>query len=287
MKNFIKLVAFFIVTIVLMAYLLDFLYTFSYQNPVNPRNKPSWLASLPEEKKYDYALFGSSRCLNTVNPVLIDKETGLNGLNLAYNGSNPFEIKLMVHQFIEKYDPEKIFIQVDDRFDRERNDPTSSIFWMPFINDDYVYNQFFLRDSLAWEYRYIPFYRYLHYESKIGVRDVFFSYLKKNNFSGLKGFHSVSGIMKEEEAGYKELPNNSNIHFEEIEKMAETKGIKVYFFTSPYYKFDLNTSVISNHLDNYKDYSKAIPERKYFHDQSHLNSEGAQIFTKLFIDEYF
>lgn len=286
MVKFLKLTLLIIVGLVILAYGLDWFYTYSYKNPVYPRNKPSWLNNL-EGNKYDYALFGSSRCLNTVNPVQIDNETRLSGVNMAYNGSNPFEIKLMVQQFTEKFHPQKIFVQVDDRFDRERNDPTSSIFWIPFIDQDYIYEELNKRDSLTWYYRYVPFYRYLLYESKIGVRDVSLSYIKKNRFEELKGFVPVNGSFEDYEHKSKEFEDKQNVHLKEIIQLCEQKEIELYFFTSPYYKFDIATGIIDKHLPNYKDFSDIFSEKSMFHDQSHLNAKGAKKFTEIFIKEYF
>ncbi|HIB35958.1 hypothetical protein [Mesonia sp.] len=286
MVKFFKLLLYILLGLVILAYGLEWLYTHSYKHPVNPRNKVSWLNKL-EQKKYDYALFGSSRCLNTVNPKQIDKATGLSGINMAYNGSNSFEIKLMVKQFVDKFKPKEIFVQVDDRFDRERNDPTSSIFWIPFIDNEYIYSEFMKRDSLAWYYRNIPFYKYLLYESKIGLRDVSLSYIKNNSFENLNGFVPTNGSLEGFDHKIKQLPDRQNIHLSEIIDICEKENIKLYFFTAPYFEFDLNTEVIKKHLPNYKDFSTVIDEKQMFHDQGHLNAKGAKEFTKIFIEEYF
>lgn len=286
MVKFFKLLICILLGLVVLAYGLEWFYTYSYKYPVNPRNKVSWLNKL-EPKKYDYALFGSSRCLNTVNPIQVDKATGLSGINMAYNGSNPFEIKLMVKQFVEKFNPKKIFVQVDDRFDRERNDPTSSIFWVPEIDNEYIYKEFRERDSLAWYYRNIPFYKYLLYESKIGVRDVSLSYVKNNKFEQFKGFVPTQGSLKNFEHKKKSFPDRQNIHLSEIVDICQKENIEVYFFTAPYFEFELDTKTINKYLPDYKDFSMVINEKKLFHDQGHLNAEGAEKFTDIFIKEYF
>jgi len=287
MKNFIKLLIYIALSILILMFGLEKIFTYSYENPVNPRNKASWLKKMDANEKFDYALFGSSRCLNTVNPVFIDQQTGLSGINMAYNGSNPFEIKLMVHEFLKKYHPKKIYVQVDDRFDRERNDPTSSIFWLPFINEDYIHKQFKNKDSLVWGYKNIPFYRYMLYESKIGFRDVFLSYFKKNQFNKFKGFIPTSGTSEKTKFHYYKLSNQSNIHIKEIETLCKEKEVEVYFFTAPYYKRNLDSDIIEKHVNHYTDFSQAILKREYFANPSHLNGKGAEKFTNIFIKEYF
>jgi hypothetical protein len=289
MKKFIYINIILLLTTFILAYSLEWFYTYSYQNssPENSRSKVSWLNSKDSVIKYDYALFGSSRCIYHLNPVTIDNKTGLNGINLGYSGSNPFEIKLMVKKFLNKYSPKEIFIQVDDRFNREFLDTLSITSWIPFINNDYIYQEISGYDDRAFYLKNVPFYRYTQYESKLGFRNLFFSYFKKNKFHHKKGFVEIKKEIKSSKPLHYKLEDKPNKHFKEINKWCEERGVKVYFFTAPYYKTKINTEIIDKYLNNYHDFSFVFSEMKLFSDQTHLNWKGAEKFTNIFIEYYF
>jgi hypothetical protein len=242
---------------------------------------------MDDSVNYDYALFGSSRCIYNINPSTIDLETGLRGINLGYSGSYPLEIKLMVKKFLEKYKPMSIFIQVDDTYNKEISNPVSITSWMPFINNDYIYKEILRHDNNAFYLKNIPFYRYLKYESKIGFRNVLLGYLKENKFNGQKGFTDIRNEMNEVEKVKYVLKDKPNIHLKEIQKWGEEKGVKIYFFTAPYIKRDINTEVLEKQLTNYNDFSQIFSNAELFSDPNHLNWKGAKQFTDIFINHYF
>ena len=288
----IKIIKFFLYTlliVVVIAFCLDWLYTYSYKNPVYARDKVSWMYSINEKKirEYDYALFGSSRCIYHINPVQIEKETGIKGINLGYSGSNPFEIKLMVHEFLQIHQPDQIFVQLDNRFNRVHRDPISITPWIPFIHKPYLYEEIKKNDSLGFYLKNIPFYRYTQYESKLGIRNVALSYMKENNFAELEGFKAMSGIAGKGKIKDYNLIDEPNPHILEIQKWCDELGVKVYFFTAPYYNRTLNTAVIAKHVAPYKDFSEIFDDRLYFSDPNHLNRKGAEAFTHIFIKQYF
>lgn len=289
MKKFTIIVLGLTISIVLIAYVMDWIYTYAYKNvdEQNARDKVSWLHTKDSSINYDYALFGSSRCIYHLNPVTIDKQIGLNGINLGYSGSNPFEIKLMVKKFLDKYNPSQIFIQVDDRYNREHRDPVSITPWIPFIDNDYNYQEISHYDDQAFYLKNIPFYRYTHYESKLGFRNVFFSAFKKNSFHEKKGFKEIKKEIRNVKPHRYVLEDKPNKHLKEIENWCKEKDIDVYFFTAPYLKREINTEIIDKHLNNYHDFSQIYSDLKLFSDPTHLNWRGAEKFTDVFISHYF
>ncbi|MFD1014605.1 hypothetical protein [Winogradskyella rapida] len=236
----------------------------------------------------DYAIFGSSRAFYHVNPKQILQKTNQLGVNLAYPAVTNLEIKLMVHTFLEKHHVKRIFIQVDKVYNKESLDPLAIAPWTPFIGDDYVYNEIKKYDSLAIYKKYIPFYRYMQNDTKLGFRELALTFIKDNNFESNLGFSGIVGTMeKDENYTLKALENKTNEHLVEIINMCKKNKIACYFFTAPYYQTDFNTEVLRVNLPNYMDYSKSIDNMNMFHDYQHLNRDGAKVFTDFFINTYF
>ncbi|MBU2929545.1 hypothetical protein [Winogradskyella psychrotolerans] len=288
MKSFLK---YFIVTIFLffiLLVILDFTYSCIYRYPVHARNKVSWLMNKPANKVYDYAIFGSSRVFFHLNPEQIKSKTGLNGINLGYPASNNFEIKLMVQEFLKHQKTKKIFIQVDDQYNKEHFDPTAIIPWLPFIHNATIYNEIKAVDSTAVYKKYLPFYRYMIYDSKLGFRELMMSFINPNKFESTNGFIPMfNGNNERKTAKNIVLENKKNSHLEAIIDICKNKNVDVFFFTAPYYDTNINTNVLEQNLPNYKDFSNTFEREDYFSNSSHLNERGAEAFTNLFSLTYF
>ncbi|WP_394906967.1 hypothetical protein [uncultured Mesonia sp.] len=287
MKKFLKIIGLAFVAFIALSYALDWIYTYSYKNPVYARDKVSWLHDMNSSATYDYALFGSSRCIYHLNPVTINQSTGLKGINLGYSGSNPFEIKLMVKKFLDKYQPKMIFVQLDNQYNIEHLDPTAITPWMPFIKEDEVYQEIIKYEDKAWYFKNIPFYRYTQYETKLGARNLILSYLKSNSFANQLGFTSINKTINRVKPGNYKLKDKPNIHVKEIEDLCRSKGVEVYFFTAPFLQQKINTAVIEKHVQHYQDFSQIFTQKAYFSDPTHLNRKGAEKFTDIFIQAYF
>tara|TARA_R110000751_G_scaffold61569_3_gene127851 strand:+ start:1804 stop:2676 length:873 start_codon:yes stop_codon:yes gene_type:complete len=288
MKGFFKqlFITLFLFYVLLVA--LDLIYTSIYMHPVKARSKVSWLKNLEANQEFDYALFGSSRVFFHLNPKQIKNETGLNGINLSYPAADNFEIKLMVKEFFKHQKAKKIFIQVDDRFNVENYNDLAVIPWMPFIKEESIYEDIRKLDSTAFCKRYLPFYRYMLYDSKLGFREVVLSFFKPNMFGDTNGFAPMNGHMSEKSKRLSlHITDKKNKHLEAIIEICKKENVELYFFTAPYYNTQLNTDVLEKQLPNYKDFYDSLNDINSFSDHLHLNEKGAEQFTTLFSDTYF
>lgn len=291
MRPFIKQVFKILAILLILMYGLDMLFTFAYYHPKYPRNKASWIKKMAQTPKtYDYALFGSSRCIFNINPQQIEKETGFTGINLGYSGSNLLDVKITLRQFLKEQHAKTIFIQVDDQFNKRYSDPTAIMNWLPFIREPDVYKdlkQDYQKEPLGL-FRCIPFYRFLYYDGHLGIRNVVLSYVKPNNFEAQDGFSKYPNeVMKALRPKVYQLQNKPNPHVADILALCKASGCQVWFFTAPYYEVELNTDVLEQQLENYVDFSNVLSDYSYFGDQTHLNSKGAKAFTTLFSNYFF
>ncbi len=235
----------------------------------------------------DYALFGSSRCIHSVDPTMINEKLGTNGLNLAYQASNPLEVKLTLKTLLKKQHVNRIFIQVDYSYNQHGPHPLAEIAWMPFLKEDYVYNEYKIYDVKYWYLKNIPFYRYMKYDSKIGFRDLLFNYTKKSIVPENFGYAPLYDVMQKYEANKSKPKAIKNPHIEEVMKICKERGIKIEFFTAPIYSFEGDNSAFGKMLPNYTDFTGSITDRTKFQDNTHINDDGAKEFTEIFMNHYF
>ena len=292
MTNFLKNVFYLLLFLVSVSYALDWLFTYIQQNNA-ARNIPDYTMSLSEKDTLDFAVFGSSRALHYVDIDLIEAKTKKKGFNFGVQGSNIFEIKLNVEQIVKRNITKNVFIQIDFIWNNVLPSGRCTVEWLPYINNEDIWNEFKEVDinNEYVLYKRIPFYRYCRYDAKLGFRKILFSFLgKKMTRINTKGFVPLKGEIKKEEINkevtYK-LNEEFNKHVKDIITLCKSKGINVYFFTSPVYNFKGDLSILKSNLKNYKDFSKSLKSHELFRDNEHVNFKGAKIFTNMFIEEYF
>jgi hypothetical protein len=276
-----------LLTISLLAFVLEFVLTTTYKRAKNSRLKTAIAIQISEKDSLDYALFGSSRSMRHVNPILIEAETNLKGYNFGCISCQPFEIKLLVFETLKRIHLDRIFIQVDYSYNEHKPNKTAKVSWYPFLKEKDIYSEFSKFEKDAFYLKNIPLYRYLKFDSKIGFRQALLSVLKKPCFKDDYGYvnSTVSNIDLEKFNYY--LKDFENPQLKEIIAFCKKKRTDVYFYTSPIYSEYPNHIVLKKYLPNYTDFSMTISQRSFFNDALHLNKLGDSIFTKLFIKKYF
>lgn len=289
MKQFLKYILVLLLSCLVILVVLDSLYTYIYAHPRYKRSKVSMLKLLDKNDSYDYAVFGSSRVHFNLDVLSIYKRTGIKGVNLGYPGSNNFEINLMVKLFLRDHRVNSIFIQVDNQYNKTHNDPIAVIPFIPFIRDSIIYTNLQRVLPNAAALKYVPFYRYIRYDSKLGFRELIMSFYKNNLFEHQLGFaepSTKSNKHKEKTFEY-QISADSNIWIEEIIDLCKEKNIEIYFYTAPIYKSVGNLDDLNVVLPHYTNFSSTITDPDKFQDYYHLNKEGTRDFSELFADYYF
>ena len=288
MNKFLFNILYYLIAIAIIAFVFEYLFTNSHYKNV-PRNPVSWAMSMDSTNVYDYVVLGSSRALHHVDPLQIEKLTGKRGLNLGLQDAKPFDIKLFVRHLIDKKITNSIYVQIDDSWNIDQGGEKSSLNWLPFIDEVFVWEEFEKLGLKKYHYyKHIPFYKYARYESEIGIRD-YIKGLIGQELSTIKdmGYISLEEVMKDQDRSKKyliDIKDTVNIHLEEVLTLSEVNHVKITFFTAPIYNSEGNHSILKKYLPNYYDYTDSISDPKYFADSRHLNSEGAKIFVNKMID---
>ncbi len=286
MKKFVRYIFALVLILVALMYVLDIMYSWVYNNG-GYRNKVMWMHDLKNES-LDYVVFGSSRANNYVMPNIIFDRTGQRGLNLAIQASGPLEIELAVKEYLKHNTTKRIFIQVDYWYNKETPDKTGQLSWLPYITNNDVYEVFEPYGKEYFFYRYIPFYRYQMFDSRIGYRNVFLSGFNKGlNYSNSGGFKESIGQLKRNKPYKFSLKEKQNSHFIKIDEICKQSSIEVIYFTSPIYKPEGDFGVLERNLRNYFDFSNELQDMKLYANPVHMNKQGATIFTELLVELFF
>lgn len=291
MKNFVKHILKIAVMLAISAYALDLFYTKVFEES-SPRTKFQNLRAL-ENQTVDYVFLGSSRVENGISPEIIKTKTGKNAVNLGFQASKMSDIYLIL-QLLDEYhiSYKKAFIQVDYIFNMEKGfSNVLSYEVLPFINENQLIAEHSqINDSVNfWSNKYIPFYRYSRTSQKIGVREVAMNLLKKQTtISKNKGYDPLFGSFSGGNYALPKTIEKKNKYYDLIVNYSLKNKKDVTFFIAPFLISDNDFSFVQKlekKVTGLEDFSNALPNNKYFQNNSHLNNVGAEAFTTILIDK--
>lgn len=288
MKDFFKHIITLLIILILTAFLLDICYTYVYSNNSN-RNKVQRIINGPAEE-YDVVFMGSSRANNHL-VTKIFTEKGLRAYNYGISGSRLQEANLLLQLMLEKgYKIKNLILEVDLNINSDGfSDGTRALF-MPYIKNSNTIENYY--DSIPDfdKLRYIPFYRYIIYDSKIGFRE--FAFTKMNKKSSLLdngGFYALRNSNTKLDYDISKYYPKRNPSYERIKDLCIKYNINLVSITTPvcqetkgrnnYFK---KITKIYPEIIHFED---VIKEDKYFSSCGHMNYMGAKLFTKRILQQ--
>jgi hypothetical protein len=242
------------------------------------------------DKKINYLFLGSSRVENGINPILIEEKLGKSSLNLGFQSSKLIDIYTvlkLINEFNIKIDT--CFIQIDYIFNiTEGNSAIFSSEIIPFYNESKVVKNYFNRVEPHNLY-FIPFYRYMKFDSKIGFRKVFSTVFFKSNKNIMKynGFVPLDNQGVDFENTFPNMIIENNPYFDSIVNFVKLKNINTVYFCAPTSKNVANLDYVTKlkeKIPKLYDFSTSIDDNTLFTDGLHLNLKGANLFTEIFLD---
>lgn len=291
MKKFLFYIIKVFIAIILAAIFLDGLYTYVFTKSEN-RGKIEAVVN-SNVKKYDVVVLGSSRANNHfVSQMFEDK--GLKTFNYGMSGGHLFEASLLLKLMMErKYEIKNVILEADLNLSNDHQAEGISALFLPYIHNSSMIRNHFENESDFKELYYIPFYRYLKYQSKIGFREFFFTGIKKKT-SAMEnlGYYPLqkhkNGNMKNNIVNLNPLPNNK--YYEEIKSLCKKNNINFIAVMTPM----CENVVGMNYFDKVKkaypeihNYEDVVLENKYFSSCGHMTNEGSRLFTAKIIHDLF
>jgi hypothetical protein len=205
-----------------------------------------------KNQNYDVVFLGSSRVNNHFVPKIFNDQ-GLKTYNFGLTRSRLEESALMLKLMVERH---------------YKHIP--------------VYNQLL----------YIPFYRYMHYDARIGFREFYQSAIrKKTNQLDNDGFYP---LLKNQRpmvpADLSKYTPKRNVAYEEIKLICQKHNIKLIAMATPMCMSTINREYFKQLQSVYPEilnFEDAVTNDKYFSTCGHLNKEGAEEFTRFVFNRLF
>ena len=291
MKKFLVYTVKILTITILVAVILEGLYTFIFLQSRN-RGKIETIFN-SKAKKYDVIILGSSRANNHfVSQMFEDK--GLKTFNYGISGGHLFEASLLLKLMIErKYTIKNVILEADLNLSNDHEAEGIAALFLPYIHSSDVIKEHFEMQENFNELYYIPFYRYIKYDTKIGFRETFFTAIhKKTNALDNLGYYPLekhkNGNMKNNIVNLNPLPHNK--YYEEIKEICKANKINFIAVMTPM----CENVVGMNYFDKIKkaypeihNYENTVVEDKYFSSCGHMTDTGARMFTSRIVKDFF
>jgi len=290
MKRFLLFTIKILLLILLLLVILDVVYTRVYLQS-SSRGKIAYVYN-SKARYYDVVILGSSRANNHfVAPMF--EEKGLKTFNFGMSGAHLFEASLMLKLMVErKYTIKNLIIEADLNLSNEDQADGIASRFLPYIHDSKTIEQHFSDQEDFWALYYIPFYRYVAFEPRIGFREMFFNGIhKKTVHLGNLGYYPLgknpNANMKNNLTNLKPLKNK---YYEEIKQICKAHNIKLIAVMTPMCSNTKGLDYFEKVKKMYPEihnYEGAVQGDQYFSSCGHMNDTGARMFTKIILKDFF
>ena len=209
------------------------------------------------------------------------------------SGSHLFETSLMLKLMVEHgWNIKNVILETDLNLSNEKRDDGTFGRFMPFMHQSKTITTHFATEADFTELYYVPFYRYLQFEEKIGFRAWYKTLVNEpTNLLHHQGYyplgHNPNAKMKN---NIKKLKPLRNRYFEEIKQICKANNINLIAVTTP-----MCTNVkgmeyfkkVKALYPEIKEYEHVVEGDEYFSSCGHLNDKGARLYTAKIIEDLF
>lgn len=261
----------------------------------------TWCDIYNKKINEDLIIYGSSRSYVHINPTILDKKLALNSYNLGFNGQKIELIKFRHKELLnnEIY-PKNVLINLDINLLSNTNIFYPEQFIPLLLYKKEVYDLIKNQIDLTYLDVYIPLVRYRKFKYKEinmfhELYKVYF-YSNYKHYSRKKGYRGMNYTWKDTKVNKEKILINKT-HKKELEEIIlDLKNHKsnIILINSPEYYLQIESQENRDYIINiYKsialknripflDYSNDSLnfKKEYFYNTNHLNSKGADIFTR-------
>ena len=290
MKKFILHIIRYILILCFTMVVLDVMYTTAYINS-SERSKIDYLYN-SKNKNYDVVFLGSSRINNHLVPKIFN-ENGYKTFNFGITRSRLEESALMLKMMVERhYKIKNLILQVDININTDDHSEAIRSLFMPYLHLSKTIRNHYRTIPEYNQLLYIPFYRYMHYDARIGFREMYYSMIHKpTNALEQEGFYPLltnkRPLVPADLSKYTPKRNKS---YEAIKKICQDNHINLIAITTPMCMETINRDYF-NHLNQIypeiRRFENAVTDDKYFSTCGHMNKDGATEFTKIVFNTLF
>ena len=290
MKQFISFTVKILFLTILTMVVLDAIYTLVY-NHSNSRTKIDYLYN-SKNKNYDVIFLGSSRVNNHFVPKIFN-DNGYKTFNFGITRSRLDESALMLKLMVERnYKIKNIILQVDLNINTNDHSEAIRSLFMPYLHQSKTIRNHYKSIPEYNKLLYIPFYRYLNYDARIGFREMYFSLVqKKTNALENDGFNPLKpNSGKLIPADLSKYYPKRNVGYEEIKAICKKNNINLIALTTPMCMSTINREYFNHIKSVYPEihnFENAVTDDKYFSTCGHMNKAGATEYTNVVFRSFF
>lgn len=301
MKKFLKIVSLFIFVLVVCSITLDALITNGLRH-FDTRRLSTWNDIYDGKVDGDLIALGSSRFWGGVSTYILDSMLNCNSYNLGFDG-HPIDYQIIRYNTYRRFNAKPKYLLLNADFLSTLGNTSEAGYereqFFPFIWDDSLINVVAEQKKITLFDRYIPLYRYFGYRKWIDFGWGYY-FGKKDPIEG--GMHK--GYLGEQYSWERRSLDMDTMFEASTDTVAAymmdsfinrlTKdSIKVILIKSPvylplrdkFYHIEFSDSVYNSFarkydipiLDFY--FEELCSDSTNFHNPSHLNKKGAEIFT--------
>ena len=294
MKRFLTYITSFVAFLYILALGMDYGISMKLQRSPDRRYQ-GWSKIINEQLNADLVVMGSSRAWVQYDPAILDSILSLNTYNLGIDGSglNRQIAKYDVYNHYQEKNPNYIILNIDFFAAEEWSYGYEREQFFPFMWDTYVREEILRIEPMSWGERFIPLYRYVTYKGLYNV-------LRENPWDA----NTYKGYMGHERTWNPSALNDlTTYHFNVDERVNElfdcflkerkNEGVNVIFCYAPIYVgFFEKVSNADDFFAYYKSkadqydipildytFSELSMDTTYFYNASHLNKQGAELFS--------
>lgn len=290
MKSFLIFIGKIILVLLLTAFVLDFIYTTIFAQS-EKRNKVENVIN-SKRQNYDVIILGTSRANNHFVSELFEKE-GLKTFNYGMSGSHLFETSLLLKLMVERgWKIQNVIVETDLNLSNEKRDDGTFGRFMPFMHQSKIITNHFENEPDFIELYYVPFYRYIQFDSKVGFRAWYKTLVNEpTNSLANDGYYPLGFNPKANmKNNIESLVPLRNRYFEEIKQICKSSNINLIAVTTPmcsnvkgmeYFK------KVKALYPEIKEYEHVVAGDQYFSSCGHLNDKGARLYTTKIIEDLF
>jgi hypothetical protein len=274
----------------LLLVVLDFLYTTVYLQSSN-RGKIEYVYN-SEARNYDVVILGSSRANNHFVASLFE-EKELKAFNYGMSGGHLFEASLLLKLMVERqYTIKNVILEADLNLSNEQMADGIASKFLPYIHNSKTIEKHFSSQKNFNQLFYIPFYRYMNFETRIGFREMFFNGIHKrtvhlDNLGYYPLGKNANANMKNNLTNLKPLHNK---YYEEIKQICAANNINLIAVMTPMCTNTKGLDYFEKVRQVYPEihnYENAVEGDQYFSSCGHMNDTGARLFTVRILKDFF
>ncbi|NJC24918.1 hypothetical protein [Neolewinella antarctica] len=252
-----------------------------------------------EETEADVLVFGSSRANHHYDTKLIEEQTNLSAYNTGRDGNFIFYQTAVLKSVLKRYTPKQIVLDFTGTFAFNQSDYDRLSSLLPYYRGHEEMRDVILLKSKFERFKlWSDIYPYNSLLTTIAVGNLEFNKRRENNVGAYNGYVPMHGTMQGSIETVKtdtmyDIDDNKARVFEEFLLLTKEHKVPLLVVYSPVnytyasdYSIELCGRICAKHQIPFIDFSRSddfVSKGDLFHDESHLNAAGAELFTEKII----